>query len=72
VCIVFIFVLLHHLTLYFAYLYSRVISLAAKKLDYIQIYTEMYEHKIKNVLYKISSYKEHMAENVLKATSTTE
>jgi len=36
--------------------------LAAKNLDKIQIFTEMYEYKIKNVLYKISGYEEHMAE----------
>jgi len=38
------------------------ISLGAKTLDKIQIYTAMYEYKIKNVLYKSSSYEEHMAE----------
>jgi len=43
------------------------------KLDKIQIYTEMYEYKIKNVLFKISSYAVRMAEiRVLKATITAE
>jgi len=41
--------------------------LAAKKLDKMQIYTEMYEYKIKNVLYKINSYEEHMAEKIFES-----
>jgi len=43
-------------------IYSHSICLAAKNLDEIQIYTEMYKYKITIVLYKISSYEEHMAE----------
>jgi len=49
------------------YIYSYFISLTAKKLDKIQICTEMYENKIKNVLFKISSYEEHMAQKSFKS-----
>jgi len=44
------------------YIYSHFICLTAKKLDKIQVYTEVYEYVIKNVLYKICSYQKHMAE----------
>jgi len=57
---------------HFLILLSHFICLAAKKLNKIQIYTGMYEYIIKNLLYTITSYEEHVAEKSLKATSTAE